>query len=535
MQAPELHVTEGAEADRDPAAPSGGHRAADRLRPVVLVAALTVVGAVLRLVVAHQSVFADELSTYWIVAHRGLGGVISTVHTDAEISPPLSFVATWLTTQLGLSPELLRAPALVAGVAAIPLVFLVGVRTVGRRAALVAAALTTLSPFMTYYGAEARGYGLMVTLVLLSTLALLQATQTRRVGWWVLYGVATCAAAYTHYTSVFALAAQLLWLWFAHPEARRPALVANGLAVIGFLPWLSGLRGDLDSPTTSILSDLQTLTPDYVRTAVGHWAVGFPYARPLTRITALPGVPGLVLLAVSAALGLAGLVAQVLREGARRPRPSPGIVLVVALALSAPVGEALASAAGSNLFGVRNLAASWPALALTFAALLVGAGRRLGAVAAALAIAAFAISAVKMLGPDFRRPDYRGAAAFIDARAAPGDVIVDGGSVTPAGMPGALVPVLDHPRRIFYLGRDRVRYDPFRILSLARPAPEVVQEAARAAAGRRVFILLSRESSLVREAPRALPEGYRRTATWTARGLVPLVLLTYERPASPPG
>src|SRR5688500_727001 len=171
--------------------------------------------------------FADELSTYWIVAGRSLGDVLSVVRTDAEITPPLYFVATWLTTRVDLAPELVRAPSLIAGVATIPLVYVLGMRTVGRAAGLVAAALTALSPFMVYYSAEARGYALMIALVVLSTIALLAAVDGGRAGWWVAYGACACLAVYTHYTSVFALAGQLLWLLWAHPEARRPAILAS--------------------------------------------------------------------------------------------------------------------------------------------------------------------------------------------------------------------------------------------------------------------------------------------------------------------
>ena len=129
---------------------------------MLIVAALTAVGVALRLAVAHQSLAADELSTRWIVAGHGLGDVLSAVRTDAEITPPLSFVAAWLTTRIDVTPELLRAPSLVAGAAVIPLVYAVGLRTVGRRAALVATALTAFSPFMIFYSAEARGYELMI-------------------------------------------------------------------------------------------------------------------------------------------------------------------------------------------------------------------------------------------------------------------------------------------------------------------------------------------------------------------------------------
>jgi uncharacterized membrane protein len=128
------------------------------LPAAILVGLLTAVGAAIRVAILDQSLFADELSTYWIVSTNGLGGVISTVHGNAEITPPLLFVASWLATQIDLSRELLRLPSLLAGVASIPAIYLLGTRTVGRPAALVAAALTTLSPFMIYYATEARSY-----------------------------------------------------------------------------------------------------------------------------------------------------------------------------------------------------------------------------------------------------------------------------------------------------------------------------------------------------------------------------------------
>src|SRR5437763_10919086 len=181
-------------------APADGRGAAERpvaRRPsaaALAVAALTVAGAVVRVIVAHQSVFADELSTYWISATHSLGDVLSLLYSTgrihhAEITPPLSFLASWLTTQAGRSPELLRLAALVAGTATIPLVYLLGLRTVTRRAAALAAALTALSPFMIYYSAEARAYGLLMFLVAASTLSMLVAIDTGRRRWWAVYAV----------------------------------------------------------------------------------------------------------------------------------------------------------------------------------------------------------------------------------------------------------------------------------------------------------------------------------------------------------
>ena len=68
-----------------------------------------------RLATADQSLFGDELSTYFIISTHGLGGTIATVHNDIEITPPLSFALAWLSTRAGMTTELLRAPALSPG------------------------------------------------------------------------------------------------------------------------------------------------------------------------------------------------------------------------------------------------------------------------------------------------------------------------------------------------------------------------------------------------------------------------------------
>ena len=60
-----------------------------RPAPTLIVALLTAAGLAIRLPFAHQGLFADELSTYWIVTGGGLHHVIATVGTDAEITPPL--------------------------------------------------------------------------------------------------------------------------------------------------------------------------------------------------------------------------------------------------------------------------------------------------------------------------------------------------------------------------------------------------------------------------------------------------------------
>lgn len=495
-------------------------------RPAALVLAITAVGAALRIALAGQDMFADELSTYWIVSGHGLGGVISTVHTDAEITPPLYFALAWLSTRISLAPEWLRMPSLIAGIATIPAVYAVGARTVGRTAAVVATALTALSPFMLYYSGEARGYALMMCLVVLSTLAMLLAVDTRRWGWWALYAAASAGAVYSHYTSVFALGAQFAWLLWAHPEARRAALIANAGAAIAFLPWWSGLRGDLNSPTTDILSALQPFTFGFVRASTVHWLVGYPYINESSSVRHLPGLLALILLAVAVVASLALLVP---RLGAWR-RLDRRIVLVALLALAVPVGELVASAVSSNLYGTRNLAASWPYVALTAGAVLASPGPRLRIVTIGLAVVAFAIGAVRILGPDFQRPHYREIASLIDRTASPQDVVVDGPTISPAGVPTPFDVAFKRPHRRFQLAKAKVRYNPFRILGAPAPIPDVVRQAAAAAAGHRLYLILLDGNPTERLALDAVPPGYRLLSHRVYGGISRLGVYEYAAP-----
>ncbi|MBK5116980.1 MAG: glycosyltransferase family 39 protein [Thermoleophilia bacterium] len=426
--------------------------------PIAL-AALVAVGGVIRFIVAGQDLFADELATYWIVKANSLPDAVEAVGTTAEISPPLGFILTWLTTpissrlDINLAPELIRLPALIAGIASIPLVYAIGTRTVGRGAGLLAAALTTLSPFMIFYSAEARGYGVMMAFVLLSTLSLLLAIDRDRRAWWAAYAVFACLAVYTHYTSIFVLGAQLVWAFWVHPGARKPLLIATAAAVLLYVPWLPSLKEDLDSPTTQILSALSPFDLDSIRLYIEHWTLGYPFATN-TPLSDLPGIPGLGLIAASILVGMAGLFAARSRLGAWFAANDRRIVLIVVLALAAPVGEAVASLVGTNVFSTRNLAVSWPYLALAGAALTTVGNWRVRLAAAMLAVAGFGFGAAKMVTTDYGRPDYSGVARFVTD--GPGGVLVDSAAVTPgpltnfdieASMPGVEVFRLNVPEQ----------------------------------------------------------------------------------------
>ena len=522
------------------------------LLSALALAALVVVGGVLRVVFAGQDLFADELATYWIVKSNSLPDAIEAVGTTAEISPPLSFILTWLTTPISarlnidLAPELIRLPALIAGIATIPLVYAVGIRTVGRGAALLAAALTTLSPFMILYSAEARGYGVMMALILLSTLTLLLAVDRERGGWWVAYAVFACAAAYTHYTSVFVLAAQLVWVLWTHPEARKAALIATGAAVLLYVPWIPSLKEDLDSPTTTILSVLAPFDLESIRVYLSHWAVGFPYpaGAPLRE---LPGFAGLGLMAASLVVG-----ATAMYEARDRLRDwfaanDNRIVLVLALALATPVGAAVASLIGTNVYSARNLAASWPYLALAGAALVTVGDRRFRVAAAALAVAGFGFPAVKVVSADFERPNFSEVAEFVDSEN--GGVLVDAAAITPGPLTNFDVVGSQPTVEVLRLNAPAQKSEPFGLTDRLTGPSVVARQAVRAANGGPITLVSSvaanqisqlspsvgetGASLLALEFIDELPPSYMLAERRLFEGFVELQVLVFEKRTAP--
>jgi hypothetical protein len=241
---------------------------------------------------------------------------------ETEKTPPLFFYLNWAAIRLGDPTEWIRAPAVLFGTALIPVVYGLGLRTVGRVAGVVAAAIVTLDPFAIFYGTEARPYGALACLGALSTLCLLEALDTNRRRWWAAYGLTVVGVAYTHYMGIFVLLVQVLWAFWVHRDRVAELVIVHALVVIAYVPWISSYvlqqqhSGDeatrvaaLSPPSFARFADID------VRLVLGH---------PFFPLSEIPGrVPVAIALAVIAvALAVAVRLAG---AGPRAPVLAPAV------------------------------------------------------------------------------------------------------------------------------------------------------------------------------------------------------------------
>jgi mannosyltransferase len=416
-----------------PARPESGRRLA-QWWPL---AALIVLGAVLRLATLdQQSFWYDEAFTPVHVLHSGLGETLRAV-VHHENTPPLWYLIAWADVRLfGDGTLALRLPSALAGALTVPVVWAIGQQLAGRRVALIAAAIVAVNPLFVWYSQEARAYGVFVLMSALAMLLFVRALDEPTPRRLAAFALAGALALLTHYFAVFLLIAMALLL--LRDRARRPAAVAAvaALAVVGLalLPLISaqGGQGTQWIGRWALSSRLQAI-PQYFLTGYSGASLG----HGVELLVALPILAG-------ATLGAWRLSAPPPRDdapGAHSPaftahrlaaspdrlrRAALIALLIAACGVLLPVALAVF---GADYLAPRNLVGAMVPLSVLIAVLMAAADidgpareglpRRIaasallrpGAALAATVVAAFAALSVDVdLSPRLQRGNWRAVA-----------------------------------------------------------------------------------------------------------------------------
>jgi hypothetical protein len=395
---------------------TGARPASVDLVPVVL---LTIVAAVLRVSQLHQSLLGDEVFTYQDIVGRSFAQVVTTVHTGGENSPPLFFVLAWASAHLADPSTWIRLPSFVLSSATVPLLYLLGRAVHGRLAGLIAAGCYAVAPFAVFYGIEARPYATMMFFVTLSTLAVLRAVRSGSRGWWLAYTLTAAAAAYSHYTAIFALAVQALWSLSVCRDRLGKAVFFNAAIVVLYLPWLPHLRG-------KALAVIGYLYPLGARRVLTDLLRPFP-GHPAAPLRAIPTLVGLLVVAACLAAGAAALIARRRREagpGGRRLAGSPGQVLMALMVFATPVGLLLYSLLDTDLWLPRGLSASLPAIVVAVGGLVAALPRKALVVALAALAVVLVAGTLRSYDAAYARGPFRAVATYLDRNAPPQDPVM---------------------------------------------------------------------------------------------------------------
>jgi 4-amino-4-deoxy-L-arabinose transferase-like glycosyltransferase len=383
----------------------------NRSRVFWLLVGVTALGAVLRFAtLGAQSYHHDEIVTASRVLRVGFGHAMDAVGFS-ESAPPLYYALAWLWTQVAGTGEWgLRSLSAVAGVATIPVAFLIGRELRGQRAGLLAAALVAVNPMLLWYSQEARAYSLLCLFCALSLLFCVRAMDRERSEKrdFVLWGVFSALALATHYFAVFPLIAEVVLLWRRRGRAMLPGL------------WIVGLTAALLAPLA------------YHQMSYGHaeWIGKFSLGHRLgeVAISFMVGEIGDIIGRVESpepalvplALVLAALVLLAVRGSGEEKRTAAIPLLVGAAAILIPLLLALGPG-GKDFVLARNLLpALLPLLAAVAVALTVARARRLGgAIATLLLVYSLGFCVWATASPDLRKPDWKAVAERLGEPEAP--------------------------------------------------------------------------------------------------------------------
>ncbi len=368
-------------------------------------AGLAAVAAALRFYgIGHQGFWFDEANTAQLV--RFSPGKMLGLIPQSESTPPLYYCVAWVWSRMFGDHEAgLRSLSAVLGVLVVPVAYAVGARLIGRRAGVIAAALTACNPLLVWYSQEARSYSMLVLLTALSLLAFVWARDTpspRVVMLWVL---ACGLALATHYFAAIVIVPEAVWLLAAH-RGRRPVeagvtiVAACGLLLIPLAISQNGTGHDSWIASAPLGLRLRQIIPQFL---IG---TGAP-VREALRDAAVALVA--VALALAAVGGRSTERAAALQAGG--------------LAVSGFLISLGLAAIGFDDLITRNVIVLWlPAALVVAAGLSVARARPLGAMAA-VALCGLGVTAAIGVAADrtLQRPDWRSVARVLNAgRPAPG-------------------------------------------------------------------------------------------------------------------
>ena len=169
-------------------------------KEILIIGTLLVLGLFTRFFgISYQSIWIDEGSTFYFTHYS-----FSELMKLSEPNSPIYHVMEGMFLRIfGQNEFALRFISAVAGALTVPLAYMLSMRLFRNRpAAIVTAALFLLSPICLYYGQEGRGYMLVAFIFMLQILVMVEALETKRNLYWVIFAVLSAVQFIMHYSGI---------------------------------------------------------------------------------------------------------------------------------------------------------------------------------------------------------------------------------------------------------------------------------------------------------------------------------------------
>ena len=460
-------------------------------------------GLLFALQLGSSSLFIDEVYSWR--ASRGSIGDLADALRYTEVTPPLYYLLlhAWMQVAGGDSEVLLRLPSVLAGVGLVAAVYWLGNVVASRKAGLIAAGLTTISPLVLLYAQQVRAYVWVMLAVTIAVAAAVHAVRGRSSPWLLAAAVASACAVLLHYTALLVLAPLAVWLWRQDAfDTRRRMLFVGivGLALAVVAPLAITQLSQGHHGSTEMYASLTTFNA--LRLA------GTPFdGRATDALTLWREIGAVVVIDALALLALS-----------ERFRAMTAHRLIVACGLLPIVVVCLVTALGTEIALTRYTAVAAPFILVAIGIVAAHTQRAIATALVAGAVVASSAAVVAAQRDHGQNPDTRAALATVAAGWSDGDVAA---SVGLLGFDGALS---YYGEKLLPPGAGKVAAYP--TVAAAVDTPEAIDAAD---AGKRLWLIADPPVSAADLRATLAPRGYRPAAVRVFDGNAPVQLIRAER------
>jgi len=389
-----------------------------------ILAGLVLVALVVRALGLDQGLWLDEMMSITRAFRASLAKIV-TSFPDENDHPLYSILAHLCIVLFGEKPWSVRLPAMLFGVATVPVLWALGREVASRTEAVAAAAILAVSYHHVWFSQNARGYSATAFFATLGAWLLLRGIAGGSRRDFLAYGVAMALGAYTHLTMVFvsvghAAALAVFGALRANDRERATILrvaplgfaLAAALTVALYLPRLAPVLGTFGTP--SIWEGTASPTWAIIELVKGlarGWGAGF-------------ALVGAIAVAAGSLVFLAGLLAFW--------RDCPLFALLVVLPPIVLFGGSMAT---RGVLYPRFFFFAIAVMLLVAVHGLFEVGRvlaratgrpPLGGAVPAVGVGLAVVASLAALPHDWRTPkqDYAGAIRWLDEQVRPGEEVV---------------------------------------------------------------------------------------------------------------